>query len=203
MAATAPARLVAHEKQRKAVALRQAGLTYAQIAKEVGYSHASAAHKAVTSMLRQNMLDSTNEFRQVQFGRLDYMIQKLWARVADGDERAIMSVAQLMAQQDKLMGTEAPTEHKVTHAGAVLVIDGSTEDEYVDQLEKMAAQSGAAPINHAAAEDIEDAVVIEDEDQLELVADTEPPCPRYVLPADPERAANGLCARCPHTKDEH
>lgn len=33
--------------------------------------------------------------------------------------------------------------------------------------------------------------------------DQEPPCPRYVRSADPDRSEAGICARCPHTKENH
>lgn len=206
---TTPARLIAYERQRKALELRKAGLTYAQIADQCGYSSPATARKAVVSILESTQRESVNDFRTIQFERLSYMIMKLWPRVQDGDEKAIMATASLMERQDRLMGTEAATkvDAHVHHTGGVLVIDGS-EDDYVEALEKMAAAAGAKPIEEP--EDIIDAEVVADQPALPEGDDDEPeaevvevPCLRYVRSADPERASAGLCARCSFVKDQH
>lgn len=214
---TTPARLIAYERQRKALELRKAGLTYAQIADQCGYSSPATARKAVVSILESTQRESVNDFRTIQFERLSYMIMKLWPRVQDGDEKAIMATASLMERQDRLMGTEAATkvDAHVHHTGGVLVIDGS-EDDYVEALEKMAAAAGAKPIEKPE-DDIIDAEVVDDPQPALPVGDdgvtplghlaepevVEVPCPRYVRSADPERAATGLCARCAFVKDQH
>lgn len=202
---TSAPRLVAYERQRKALELRKAGLTYAQIAEECGYSSPATARNAVVKLLATNERESVDDFRNMQFERLNYMIMKLWPRVQDGDEKAIMTVATLMSQQDKLTGTEAATkvDAQVHHTGGILVIEGS-EEEYVSALEKMAAAAGASSIQSNA--EVIDAEVI-DAEQLELEpgAEDEPdvPCPRYVRPASQERLGAGMCARCNFLKDQH
>ncbi len=205
MPSTSPSRLEAVERGRKALELRKAGATFDAIAEIAGYSCRQSAHRAVTNLLRTVQVETATELRTVQYERLQYMIMKLWPRVQDGDEKAIVSVANLMRQQDVLMGVSAPQadaviEHRVTHDGAVLVIDAGDTD-YIDKLERMAAGAGAAPINKP--EDIIEAEVIDDE-QLAIEAPTpEPMCPRYVQAADPARRATETCARCPYPKDAH
>lgn len=210
MPSTTNVRLLAVERQRQSLELRKAGATYQMIADQMGYSSPQAAWRAVNALLRDVQVEATTEFRKVQFERLNYMIMKLWPRVQAGDEKAITTTANLMAQQDKLMGTETPVEHKVVHGGAVLVIEGG-EAEYVQALEQMASQTGAAPVElenvgsdiplgaiGPGDEDVIDAVIVDDEAE-----GTEPACPRFVRAADPERSAAGICARCPHTKANH
>lgn len=204
MTTTHPVRLLARERQHAALELRKAGATYKDIARQLNYSSPQAAFRAVKQLLEETKQESTTEFRKVQFERLNYMILKLWPRVQAGEDRAIAQVASLMAQQDRLMGTEAPVEHKISHEGAVLVIEGS-EDDYVRSLEAMAVGAGAKPIEATAVEAI--SVPLEELEDGEDVVDAEiveeQPCPRYVRPADPDRADAGMCARCSFTKDAH
>lgn len=156
-------RLVAKEKQRRALEMRKAGASYAQIAEQVGYSDASGARRAVVTAFQEITQEPTNELRTLQVERLNHLLMIVWAKINQGDETQIDRALRIMAQMDGLMGTAAAQEMNVRHEG-VLVIDGS-KNEYIAQ---MAAMAGADPKELEARNDIEDAVVISDTAEEEM-----------------------------------
>lgn len=218
-----PTRIMALERQRRVLELRKAGVTFAVIAEEVGYSSPQAAHRAFKAAMDELIQEPAMDLRTIQIERLNYALMKVWPGVQAGDLKAIDSMLRIQERLDRLMGTEAPSQVDVHHEGAVLVIQGN-EDDYVAQMEQMARTAGAidvpseelpvrtdpthngdipalpAPSLFDAADYDQD--VAEANEILEAVV-IEPPCERYVRPADPQRAEEGLCARCEHDKDAH
>ncbi|HEV2640146.1 MAG TPA: hypothetical protein VGX23_33740 [Actinocrinis sp.] len=61
------------EKDAHAVRLRSRGMTLDQIAAELGYSHASAAHKAIGRALAMVPAQDVNELRIIQNAQLDML----------------------------------------------------------------------------------------------------------------------------------
>lgn len=76
--ATGPAEL---EKAGRALELRKRGLTYAQIAAEMGYADGAGAHKAVQAALRGLVTEMTldaDELRRLELERLDQAEAAVW-----------------------------------------------------------------------------------------------------------------------------
>jgi hypothetical protein len=60
-------------KRTRAVELAGQGLSFDQIAKDVGYSHRGSAHRAVSKALAEREVHAVEELRQVELERLDQL----------------------------------------------------------------------------------------------------------------------------------
>lgn len=171
-------RLLAKERQKRALELRKAGSTYDAIAQALGYSDATGARAAVIRAFDQIILEPAVELRTMQMERYNHMLLTLWTKVQAGDERAIGTALGIMDRINSLAGIEAPKQVQVDHTieGAVLIIDGD-KDSYVAHMKRMAGieertakslPTGGAPVMpypdiHQGDDDgITDAEVIED-----------------------------------------
>lgn len=125
---TSPRMLTALDKQRQALQLRIAGATYDQIAKEVGYTGASGAWKAIQSALKKTIQEPADELRQIELARLDRMMLSLWEKVREGHLGAMDRVIKIMQHRADLTGmAKSP---KLGLPTAILLVD-PTEDEAV------------------------------------------------------------------------
>ena len=122
--------IVCLAKQLKALALRQEGMAYDDIAKEVGYNSYQACHKAVMTALHNTLAEPANELRTLEAQRLDKMMQSVWKRCIgyakpDGtifppQPELIDSVLKIMARRAKMLGLDAPEKHDHTSDGKAL-----------------------------------------------------------------------------------
>ncbi len=147
MAKQTQQRILAREKQRRAMEMRKAGATYQIIADQVGYADQSGARKAVERAMKETLQEPAEELRTMQIERLNHMLLTLWPGVQAGDTRSIDTSLRIMDKLDRLMGTEAPVNQQVdvnvNHAGAILVIDND-KAEYIRNLQKMAGYNPPA-----------------------------------------------------------
>lgn len=113
-------------RQQKALELRQKGMTYGQIADELGYSAASAARAAVESALMHFGVSRENvkALIDLEVGRLDRMSQYWWdialndLRDFDERERATNTWIKLAEKRIRLLGLErvkVEIDETVTH----------------------------------------------------------------------------------------
>lgn len=65
----------AREKERRALTLKNLGLSYAEISKEMGYKHPRTSHKLVQRALKRIPFDAAQEFRQRQLLQLDELLR--------------------------------------------------------------------------------------------------------------------------------
>ena len=103
-------RIEAQEKRRKAVELRRAGVSYAQIAAQLDMAR-SSVHKTVSKALAELQADLDDQARLLQAqeaDRLDHLQVKLWARALGGDVAAIDKVLKLMERRARLLGLDQP-----------------------------------------------------------------------------------------------
>ncbi len=61
------------ERDAEAATLRSRGLTYQQIADQLGFAHRSAARKAVQRVLQDTVTEPADELRKLELDRLDTM----------------------------------------------------------------------------------------------------------------------------------
>lgn len=135
--------IMAKERQRKALEYRKAGMTYADIARQLGYSSPATASRAVKSALAFLVSEPAQELVMIELARLNHMLLTLWPKVSAGDERAIETSLRIMERLDRLTGVDeytAPTPAHVTNNN-VLVIEGDSESEYIARLRKMVART--------------------------------------------------------------
>jgi hypothetical protein len=105
------------DKEREVLLYRQAGLTFEQIAKKVGYaSHtgAIAAFKRAIERIRDDGLAA--EGRVLHRARLESALQAIWPKVVKGDLPAIDRMLKILERDAKLYGLDMPvkTETEVT-----------------------------------------------------------------------------------------
>lgn len=111
------ARLPANlERQTKAVALRLAGLDFANIAQQLGYSNRAAAVADVQDAISARVEDGTrsiDELREVELLRLDRLQSAAWAKALSGDNKSIELVLKILDRRCKLLGLDAPAQVEV------------------------------------------------------------------------------------------
>jgi hypothetical protein len=105
------------EKERRALGLRRAGITYDEIARQIGYSNASGARKAVMRALRRTLQDDADATRQLEAERLDRLQAGVWSAAAGGDVQALDRVLKIMDRRAKLLGLDVPAKHELTGPG--------------------------------------------------------------------------------------
>lgn len=99
----------AKARERVALDLHLAGLTYAQIAAELGYADRGSAHRAVMRcMARDYPASEVADARQREEARLERAHQAVWPRVLLGDLKAIETMLKIHDRRARLLGLLAP-----------------------------------------------------------------------------------------------
>ena len=123
---TSPRRLAVVEKQRQALELRKAGVTFQEIADALGYATAQGALLAVESGLRKTLQQPADELRKIDLERLETMLRQVWPFVIaptvkampigggvamqvwdDAKFHATGTVLTILARRAKLLGLDA------------------------------------------------------------------------------------------------
>ena len=93
--------------------LRRNGLTYEEIAKEVGYANRSSAYAAFQAILQMTLHETAEEARQLELERLNLMFNKLMPGIEKGHPRAIEAAIKIMDRRAKYLGIEFASEPDV------------------------------------------------------------------------------------------
>jgi len=99
---------MAVDRQRQALELRRAGLTFQQIATRLGYAHAAGAYHAVQRGLKVTLQEPADELRTLECARLDALQEKVWSKAIAGDARSVDRVLAIMKRRSRLLGLDAP-----------------------------------------------------------------------------------------------
>jgi hypothetical protein len=127
---TNAARIAAQEKRQRAVTARRMGLSYAQIAHQIGISK-SAAYKAVQKALTdvQSEIDAAALLLRAQeMDRLDAMQAAAWPAAIKGEGSAIRDVLRVMERRAKMTGLDAPIKTAATTAAGDDIADMTAEE---------------------------------------------------------------------------
>lgn len=117
---TSPRRIVAYQKQRRALELRMAGRTWQEIADKLQYRGHSGAIAAVEKALVRTLEAPAHSYRALTLERLTKILQVFWPLMLQGDHNAARTVLQTIQDIRKLMGLDAPTQ--VEHGGSGIPI---------------------------------------------------------------------------------
>lgn len=101
--------IAAEDRKWRALDLRRAGKTYDAIARDLGYFDRAAAHKAVQQALEERIREPAEEVRKLETDRLDAMLEALWPKVLDGQDKSIGTALRIMERRSRLWGLDAPT----------------------------------------------------------------------------------------------
>lgn len=118
------ARIESVERQRRALEMRKAGMTYTAIGKELGCSH-QYAQVAVEAALKRVLQEPADAVRKLECERLDAMLLGTWARAATGNLGALDAVLKIMARRARLLGLDVPTISGVFGGVASVNSDGT------------------------------------------------------------------------------
>ncbi len=109
---TSRRRISAIEKQRQALELRNAGRTYAEIAKALNYRTHTSAIAAVKVALKRTLQPAAEEYRALTLERLTAVLRTFWPLMIAGpvDDRikAARPVLQAIEQMRALLNLDVP-----------------------------------------------------------------------------------------------
>lgn len=144
--------LEAREKRARAVELREAGATYEEIARTVGYKTPSGAFAAVMTAIDRLDREPTARAILLELGRLDdYQKRATHALKSSGDVNHINLLLRLMEMRLRLMGatpevireiadryngvsTPQSGAVSVTNNGHMVVVQGTSQEDFVKKM---------------------------------------------------------------------
>lgn len=103
---TKPAQIEAEERQAAAVNLRKCGVTFEEIARQVGYASASGAYEAVKSAMAKTLREPADDLRQLELARLDTMLEAISENILAGDLDAIATALRISERRSRLLGLD-------------------------------------------------------------------------------------------------
>jgi orotate phosphoribosyltransferase-like protein len=104
-------RALAAARRVKAVELKTAGLTYAQVAQELGYTSRGTAYNVVTKALREQTVAAVTDLRDLENARLDALQLALWDAAMTGDINAAVVIVKIVKARVHLNGLSSPRSH--------------------------------------------------------------------------------------------
>ena len=123
------------ERRAFVLGLRKQGKTYVDIARatidKFGVERLPAgfderyAWKDVSrelERLRAEIADSADSVIELEVQRLDAMLDRLWPKVENGDEKAVNTALRVMERRAKLLGLDSPTKQDLTSAGQPITL---------------------------------------------------------------------------------
>lgn len=124
------------ERTRKAMALKLAGASYAQIALQLGYHDASGARKAVTRGMKSALQETAGELKRIHYGRLEHMLMLLWPEVNQRDLPAMSQALAVMDRMERLYGLNAAEKLEVSTGNNTVILADGDKDSYIRALEE-------------------------------------------------------------------
>ena len=129
------------ERYRRVVDLKKAGLTYDQIAAEVGYADRSGAKHALDAALERWGTDSVGSLRMVQNEQLDDLWRRVFAAIAQGDLSQIDRALKILKRRSDLWGMDAPRQHEISGPGGG-ALRTDIGDVFIARLEELRDRQG-------------------------------------------------------------
>lgn len=131
-------KLIAKEKARVALEARRRGHSWEGAAQIAGYKNGKTAARAAKRLMEKQVSTTVDEYRSLMIDRCNEMLVGLADKADEGNERAIETSLKVMDRLDKLVQLPDPQhQHQVEHHHT-LVIESSTEDDYVRRLSALA-----------------------------------------------------------------
>jgi orotate phosphoribosyltransferase-like protein len=88
-------RALAAARRARAVELRTSGLTYGQIATELGYANRGTVYHVVSEALKAQTAEAVGELRSLEVERLDNVQLAVWQKAMDGDVPSAIAVVRV------------------------------------------------------------------------------------------------------------
>lgn len=112
---SSPATIERAEREREAIVLRRAGLSYDEVAQRLGFRDRSGAKKAVERGLSRWMRDADEELRAIMLDRAERVVARLWPSIDcdDPDLKAIDAFLRVTDLEARLSGAYAPRRQQL------------------------------------------------------------------------------------------
>ena len=95
---------IAKMKRVRALELVAEGMSYDEVADQVGFRHRGSAFRAVSKALAEREVAGVDEYRSLELARLDRLQAALWDRAMAGDLRAVNVAVRILGQRARLLG---------------------------------------------------------------------------------------------------
>lgn len=107
---TSARRIIARQREARAMEMRLAGHTYAEIAEALGISSVSAyqAVRRVLDRLAERTNETAEQVRKIEESRLDELLRSLWDR--RHDPKIVDRILRIMERRARLLGLDKPTQ---------------------------------------------------------------------------------------------
>lgn len=115
--ATPPPSIDRGERLERCLDLRRAGLSYAEIGKEVGLS-GNHVYRIINSEMikrRERYAEKADQLIQMQLDRLEWLWNKMQGQMEQGSPRAVEVGISLLKRQAELLGLDKPIKIHNTH----------------------------------------------------------------------------------------
>lgn len=126
--ASSPASIERKLKAAKALELRLASKTWAEIAAAVGYANAAGAYKSVMQLMSELPAENLQEFRSVEVPRLEKLRAELYP-LAPRDKDCLNGYLQLTDRIHRAMGLSNKLEVTGRDGGPITVVTGVPQPE--------------------------------------------------------------------------
>lgn len=107
---TSPRTIAAKRRAEKAVELRAEGMSFPDIARELGYASRQGAHEAVNKALKEMFREPLEAMIQLDLERLDRMWTVHFLNAQSGDVAALSACMRIMERRARLLGLDAPAK---------------------------------------------------------------------------------------------
>lgn len=118
--------------EKKAVELRIAGMSYREMAREMGYTVGGAyrAFERGLKKMEKHSLSKANLLRRLELERLDAALKAIWSRVEQGDLAAIDRLLKIMQQREHYVPSlSEPLRVVMETNGEIKNIEEMTDEE--------------------------------------------------------------------------
>ena len=143
------------ERTRRAMSLKLAGASYAQIALNLGYHDASGARKAVQRGMKNALHETSGELKKIHYGRLEHMLMLLWGDVNNRDLASMSAALAVMDRMERLYGLNAAEKIDVTTGTNTVILADGDKDSYINALRE-AGKRLAIDVTSSSPQDEED-----------------------------------------------
>lgn len=131
-------------KYAKALQLRSMGLTFREIAQQLGYESRQGAQQAVKAALKEIREEAYADIKEVDVQRLDILLRSQMRKALAGDSKAADSCVRIIARKCAMLGMDTPAKLALT--------DPTGDNEYTGFIDPATAARIVAELNARAAE---------------------------------------------------
>ena len=110
---------LASARKQRAIELKMQGMSYQQIADEMGYSSRGTVYTIIRDAQSAHLDDTVEEHRRLELERLDALQASLWGRAMAGDVLATMAVVKVIESRVRLLGLVPPSGARAGRCGQV------------------------------------------------------------------------------------